>query len=379
MSEATLSTAVPSVASLRRTPLFDAHATLRARIVPFAGWEMPVQYSGVLAEVKAVRERAGLFDVSHMGRVRVTGPDALAFFQYVCVSDIAKLPVPEGGTGVAQYSLLCNEQGGVIDDIIVYRLGAEEFVVVVNASNRDKDAAHLTRCTAGFDLQMVDESDATALLAVQGPHAVALVSGLADRDFSGTPRFGVVHGTVAGVPIMAARTGYTGEDGFELFCAAEHAPALWTALVENGAMPCGLGARDTLRVEAALPLYGHEMDEQTSPFAARLAWVVKTDKENDFVGKAALVEAKAAPRSQVLVGLEMLDRAIPRDGYPVTQPDGQIVGVVTSGTFSPMRSKGVALARVNAEHAAKNTTLDVVIRDTGHPARVAPLPFYKNV
>jgi aminomethyltransferase len=364
-----------SPSMLRRTPLYEQHIAAKARMVGFAGWEMPVQYAGVLPEVKAVRESAGLFDVSHMGRVRVAGPDALAYLQYVLVSDLSKLP-DEGG--VAQYSLLCLSTGGVIDDVIAYRLGPEEFVVVINAANRDKDIRHLREQAQNFAVTLVDESDQTALLAVQGPKAVALVSGLSDGNFAGIPRFGVAQGQVATIPVMVARTGYTGEDGFELFCDASHAANLWQALTEAGAIPCGLGSRDTLRVEAALPLYGHEMDENTLPFEARLAWVVKTDKPGDFIGKDALTQAKAEGKNKVLVGLEMEGRGIPRESYPV-EVDGQTVGSVTSGTFSPMRQKGVALARVSAEHSKRGTLLNVVIRDTRHPARVVALPFYKNV
>lgn len=379
MSNASPSTDTPngsaSAPPLRRTPLYPQHLAAKARIVPFAGWEMPVQYAGVLPEVKAVRESAGLFDVSHMGRVRLIGPDALAYLQYVLVSDLSKLP-PEGG--VAQYSLLCLPTGGVIDDVIAYRLGPEEFVVVINAANRDKDLRHLHEQARNFAVTLTDESDQTALLAVQGPKAVALVSELSSGDFAGVPRFGVAHGQVATIPVMAARTGYTGEDGFELFCEAEHAANLWQALTDAGAVPCGLGARDTLRVEAALPLYGHEMDEQTLPFEARLAWVVKTDKTGDFIGKEALTRAKAEGKNKVLVGLEMEGRGIPREGYAV-EADSQAVGHVTSGTFSPMRQKGVALARVSAEHSKRGTVLNVVIRDTRHAARVVALPFYKNV
>jgi aminomethyltransferase len=363
---------------LRRTPLHEVHRAAGARMVPFAGWEMPVQYAGVLPEVRAVRESAGLFDVSHMGRVRVRGRDALAYLQFLTVGDVSRLP--EAG-GTAQYSLLCLESGGVIDDIIVYRAGGEEFVVVINASNRPKDLAWMRHHAVGFNVSVQDESDATGLLALQGPRAVALANELSDTDLPSVARFGFVETDIAGVPVTAARTGYTGEDGFEMFCPADRAADLWTALVGAGATPCGLGARDTLRLEAALPLYGHEMDEDVSPYEARLSWVVKLDKEEDFVGKAALTEIKAAARRRTLVGIEMEGRAIPREGYSLlaSEEGGHIVGHVTSGTFSPMRGKGIALARVDAAHAAKNTALDVLIRDTRHPARVVALPFYKNV
>lgn len=365
-------------APLLRTTLFDTHVAQGARIVPFAGWEMPVQYKGVLPEVKAVREHVGLFDVSHMGRLRVRGPRALDYLQFLTVNDVSKLP---GAGGAAQYSLLCREAGTIIDDIIVYRLGAEEFIIVVNASNRDKDVAWMRGHLSGFPgVVLEDETFETALIAVQGPKAFELLDPITDRDLTALTRFGLDETVVAGVPAMAARTGYTGEDGVELFCPADQAPALWTALCEAGAVPCGLGARDTLRLEAALPLYGHEMDEHTDPYQARLGWVVKTDKAADFLGKRVLAELKAGPRVHVLVGIEMEGRAIPREGYALFAPEAsEPAGHVTSGTFSPMRSKGVAMARVKAEHSAKGTTLDVVIRETRHPARVVPLPFYKNV
>jgi aminomethyltransferase len=368
--------------ALLRTPLHDAHRKAGARLVPFAGWEMPVQYAGVLPEVKAVRESVGIFDVSHMGRVRVEGRRAADYLQFLTVNDVSKLPAAGGS---AQYSLLCADDGTIIDDIIVYRLEADEFIVVVNASNRDKDLAWMRAHLAKFDhVTLVDETHETALIAVQGPKAMTLMDALSDRDLSALPRFGLDETVVAGVQAMAARTGYTGEDGVELFCKAEHARALWQELCDKGATPCGLGARDTLRLEAALPLYGHEMDARTQPYEARLGWVVKTDKPGgEFVGGRALKELKDAPKRHVLVGIEMEGRAIPREGYPLLAAgpsgSGDPVGHVTSGTFSPMRQKGVAMARVTAEHAAKGTSLDVLIREARHPARVVPLPFYKNV
>jgi len=363
-------------APLLNTPLHAAHVAAGARMVPFGGWDMPVQYAGVLQEVKTVRERAGLFDVSHMGRVRVRGAEALDYLQYVAVSDVSRLPA-EGGA--AQYSLLCREAGGIIDDIIIYRIGPHEFIVVVNASNHPKDLSWLRHHATNFDVVIEDETERTALIAIQGPMAVDLVDKLADRDVTVLPRFGVDESVVADVPAMIARTGYTGEDGFELFCKTEDVNALWSALVAAGAVPCGLGARDTLRLEAALPLYGHEMDEHVTPFESRLSWVVKLDKKADFIGKNVLAELKAAPKRKVLVGIEMEGRAIPRDGYSLLDESGGVAGHVTSGTFSPMKGKGVAMACVLKTHSAIGTALDVVIRDARHPARVVALPFYKNV
>ena len=364
-------------APLLRTPIHAQHSAAGGRMVPFAGWHMPVQYVGVLPEVKAVRESVGLFDVSHMGRLRVHGAGALDFLQYVAVSDVAKLP---SAGGAAQYSLLCREAGGIIDDIIIYRIGPHEFVVVVNASNKDKDVSWLRHHATGFDMVLEDETDRTALIAVQGPGAVALVDSLADKDLAVLPRFGVDESAVAGFPAMIARTGYTGEDGFELFTTAECAAPLWDALVVAGGIPCGLGARDTLRLEAALPLYGHEMDEHVTPYEARLSWVVKCEKDADFLGKSVLTDLKTARKRKTVVGLEMEGRAIPRDGYSIlSATDGASIGHVTSGTFSPMRGKGIAMASLQARYATVGETVDVVIREAKHSARIVKLPFYKNV
>jgi aminomethyltransferase len=360
---------------LLRTPLYETHVAAKARMVPFGGWDMPVQYAGVLNEVKAVREGVGVFDVSHMGRVRIHGKGALGLLQRLAVSDVAALP--EDG-GAAQYSLFCLESGGIIDDVIIYRLGREEFLVVVNASNREKDLSWIRRHAVDNGVAIEDETEITALIAVQGPGAISLVDQISDRDITMIPRFGVDETVIVNVQAIAARTGYTGEDGVELFCRTSDADRLWAALVEMGGVPCGLGARDTLRLEAALPLYGHEMDEHVTPFEARLSWVVKTDKKDDFLGKRALADLKSRPRRKVLVGLEMEGRGIPREGYPLMAGE-DLVGHVTSGTFSPTRGKGIALARVDASHGGKGTCLDVVIREARHSARVVGLPFYKNV
>lgn len=367
-------------APLLRTPLYPAHIALKARMVPFAGWEMPVQYAGVVSEVKAVREGVGIFDVSHMGRLLVIDDSADGkFIQSVTVNDVDTLWKNDQS---GQYSLVCNPNGGVVDDIIVYRIEPDQHYLVVNASNRVKVVAHLQQqALLTSDVFIADDTTSTALIAVQGPHAVKVVSQVLGKDLSAAPRF-----SFSAFDFMpsaerlpwnrAARTGYTGEDGFELICSASDAPKLWAALIDAGAVPCGLGARDTLRIEAALPLYGHEMDENTSPYAARLGWVVKLDK-GDFIGRDALVRAKAGPQTEKLVGLAMEGRGIPRDGYPV-HADGKPVGVVTSGTFSPTLGKGIALARLHAPFTKVGTDVHVVIRDTPHHARVVPLPFYKR-
>lgn len=356
--------------TLRRTPLFETHVRTGARMVPFAGWEMPVQYSGVMAEVKAVREAVGLFDVSHMGRAQVTGTGATEFLQHLTVNDISKLTDGQG-----HYSLLCYDDGGVVDDIIVYRVEQERYTIIFNAGNRDKDLAWMREHLTGFDAQLTDQSDATALIAVQGPKALELLGATA----AGLVRFGIQDAEFAGIPVTACRTGYTGEDGAELICAAESAIALWDALVAAGAVPAGLGARDALRLEAALPLYGHEMDETVNPYEARLGWVVKLDKGSDFVGKAALQAVKAAGPSRKCVGITLEGKAIPREGYPVCLPGGDPIGHITSGTFSPTVARGIAMARVASAVAKTGTTLEVEIRGARHAATVVALPFYKNV
>ncbi len=360
---------------LLRTPLYAAHARSGAKLVPFAGWEMPVQYpTGVIGEVNAVRQSVGLFDVSHMGRLRVYGADARAFLDRLTVSDIEKL-----APGRARYSLLCTDAGGVIDDIIVYRLGEEEFIVVVNASNRIKALAWIGAHRAGFGhLTIQDETFDTGLIAVQGPNAVTLCDALSDADLTVLPRFGVLETCLGDVQVMVARTGYTGEDGVELFCRNIDLEMLWIVLMERGAVPCGLGARDTLRVEACLPLYGHEMDEGTDPFSARLAWVVRANKPAAFIGQATLAALESAPRDRVLIGLAMDGRAVPRDGYPVLNASGERVGHVTSGTFSPTLGKGIALARVLSGQSETGNAVQVVIRDVPHAAHIVPTPFYKR-
>lgn len=354
---------------LLRTALYETHVDQKARLVPFAGWEMPVQYAGVLAEVNAVRTGCGLFDVSHMGRLRITGPDAIAFISKIVVSN------PQGlGDGRGQYSLMCNEAGGIIDDIIVYRMSENDWRIVYNAGCLEKDRAWFQAHSTGFRIALDDESDRTGLIAVQGPRAIEILG----ETVAGLPRFGIGPAIAGGVEVLAARTGYTGEDGAELFVSNEKLSAVWEHLVRAGAVPCGLGARDTLRVEAALPLYGHEMDENIDPFRARLGWVVKLDRPDDFMGRSALSALKKS-RREVLVGVQVEGRGIPREGYPIQAVDGSPIGQVTSGTFSPTLSKGIALARVRSGSVAVGDPVDVLIRDTPHRAVVAPLPFVKNV
>ena len=358
---------------MRRTPLYDAHRAAGARMVDFAGWEMPVQYSGIIDEHTAVRTRAGLFDVSHMGEVELRGAGAVAACQYVTANDVRRL-----ADGQAQYSLLLTPEGGIVDDIIVYRRAADRILICVNASNRERDVAHLRKHVRGADV--VDRSDDYALLALQGPRATAILQRLTNAPLTTTPRFAFTPGDVAGCAALIAHTGYTGEDGWELYCAPDAAPALWEAILDagepEGVLPAGLGARDTLRLEAALPLYGHELGEETTPFEARLAWVVHMEKD-DFVGRAALQAHRQRGPRRLLVGIELTEPGIPRAEYRILRA-GQPIGAVTSGTKSPTLGKAIALGYVDPAASAIETVLAVEIRGRAVAARVVRLPFYRS-
>lgn len=332
-------------------------------MVPFGGWDMPVQYTGVRAEHEAVRTRAGIFDVSHMGEFRVEGPDAETFLQRVTTNDVSKLK-----PGRAQYNWLPNEAGGLVDDIYVYRVGPEEFLLVVNASNIEKDWAHLLNQAAGFAVTLADESDRWGLLAVQGPEAETMLQPHVDVDLSAKKKNAFFKANLLGFDVLLARTGYTGEDGFEVFVKAEEAEALWDRLLAVGLTPAGLGARDTLRLEAGFPLYGHEFADDLHPLASTYTWVVK-DKEH--VGRAGI---QAAPPVK-LIGLA-LDRVPVREGYPVLL-NGERVGQVTSGTSSPTLGHPIAMALVRAD-AASEGAYEVEVRGKAHPARRMELPFYKR-
>jgi aminomethyltransferase len=356
-----------------RTPLYDAHRALGARMVDFAGWEMPVQYRGIIEEHVAVRTRAGLFDVSHMGEVELRGPGALAACQRATANDVARLR-----DGSAQYSLLLDPGGGIVDDVIVHRLGAERVMLCVNAANRAADLAYLREHARGAEV--VDVSDETALLALQGPRATAILARCTGLPLGALPRFAFAEGDVAGHRALVAHTGYTGEDGWELYAAPAAARALWDALLEAGAgdgiSPAGLGARDTLRLEAALPLYGHELGLDTPPDEARLGWVVRPEK-GDFVGRAALLAAREHGPRRCLVGIELCAAGVPRAGYGVLR-DGRPVGVLTSGTKSPTLGKGIALGYVEPAAGAVGTALAVEIRGRAAAAQVVALPFYRR-
>ena len=365
--------ATPAAAPLGRTPLYDRHRALGAKLVPFAGFEMPVQYpAGITAEHKAVRERCGVFDVSHMGEFLVRGPGAIAFVNHVATNDAAKL-----ADGQAHYSTLCNERGTVEDDCLVYRYAADRVMLVVNASNRGKDLAHVLRYKGAFDCAVEDVSDAVALLAVQGPDAADVLRALTAADLAGVKYYWFAEAAVAGVPCTVSLTGYTGEDGFELYCPADRAAELWDALLATGRVtPCGLGARDTLRLEMGMALYGNDIDDTTTPYEANLAWTVKLAK-GDFVGRAALEAQKAAGVPRRLVGFAVAERAIPRHGMPVYVA-GEASGVVCSGTMSPTLGTAIGMCYVPAASAAEGSPIEVDVRGRRVPATVAKPPFVKQ-
>ena len=356
---------------MKRTSLYETHLAAGATMVPFAGWEMPVSYAGTVGEVAAVRYSAGLFDVSHMGEAAVTGEGAFKFVQSVTSNDVSKL-----APGQAQYSLLLNEQGGIIDDIIVYCGGVNDYFIVLNAGCKDKDWEWLQEQAEKIPgVTLKDLSDETALIAVQGPQAVELVSRAAgDERLSGLKRFGYVSGQIVQTPLLLSRTGYTGEDGFEIFCPWDEASQVWEKLTEWGAVPAGLGARDVLRLEAAYPLYGHELDAETNPFESGVGWAVKRNKGR-FVGSDGLPVGKPGRR---LVGLRMDERAIPREHYTVYSAEGQEVGLTTSGTWSPTVKAGIAMARLSSAFSEPGTRVSVDIRGRRAPATVVSLPFYRN-
>jgi len=364
--------------TLLRTPLYEEHRRLGARLVPFAGWEMPVQYQGIAAEHQAVRTRAGLFDVSHMGELELSGEHALAVVNYQVTNDLERV-----ADGQAMYTCCCNAAGTVLDDLIVYRHSAERILIVCNASNRPKMAAHFERAAQNH-CDFRDVSDQTALIALQGPRALETLDG-AGASVSNVAAnlrpFRFTNGSVAGVPAVIARTGYTGEDGVELFCKTEHAATLWRALLAAGERfeisAVGLGARDTLRLEARLSLYGNEIDETIHPLEAGLGWTVKLDKP-DFVGKQALLDAKARAPSRALVGFEMTGRGVARHGYPLLSSAGERIGVCTSGAPSPTLGKSIGLGFVPPELAAIGSEFAVDCRGKSVAARIVPTPFYKR-
>jgi aminomethyltransferase len=363
-------------ASLHHSPLEDVHRRLGARLIEFGGWLMPVQYTGILEEHRAVRERAGLFDLSHMGELFVEGEAAGTALAHALVTDPRTLAV-----GRAQYSMICAPDGGVIDDLIVYRVAPERFLIVANAGNAQVVSDALAERLAGFKAILDDRSLATGLIAVQGPKAAGILGPLADVDLEGLRYYAIAEGSVAGVQAFVARTGYTGEDGFEILVDSPRCEALWAALTEAGSaenlLPCGLGARDTLRLEAGMPLYGNELDRETNPFEAGLGRVVKLDKEGDFVGRAALERIARDGPARRLVGLVVRGRGIARHGHPVFVGERR-TGEVTSGTHSPTLGSPIAMAYVAPGDAAPGTIVGVEIREQLVEAEVVSLPFYRR-
>ncbi|OCT10902.1 glycine cleavage system protein T [Paenibacillus pectinilyticus] len=360
---------------LKRTPLFPIYAEHGARIIDFGGWELPVQFTGIQKEHDAVRGQAGLFDVSHMGEVRVQGAGAFACLQRLTTNDVAKL-----APGQCQYSLLCYPHGGVVDDLLVYKLTDQDYMLVINASNIDKDIAWLQQHLTG-EVQLTNISDDTALLALQGPRAVDILAKLTDAPIQTLKTFHFLpEANIAGVTTLLSRTGYTGEDGFELYVNNKDAIALWQKLLEageeHGLIPTGLGARDTLRFEARLPLYGQELSAEITPLEAGLTYFVKLDK-GDFIGRDALLEQKANGVPRKLVGIEMQERGIPRPHYAV-YVEGKKIGEITTGTQSPTYKTNVGLALIDTAYSALGTDVYVEIRGAQVKASVVATPFHKR-
>ena len=359
----------------KKTPLYDEHLKLNAKMVEFGGWNMPVSYSGIIEEHLAVRNAAGLFDVGHMGVVEISGPGALPFIQKVATNDASKLVEYR-----SQYSVLCNEGGGTVDDVLLYRLPGK-YMLVLNASNTEKDLAWFNKNLPG-DVKVAHRTD-MRIVSAQGPKAEMILAGRCDVNLTSLKRNSCAHGRVLGKTCIVSRTGYTGGDGFELFASSNDVVPLWRGLLEKGGpaglLPCGLGARDSLRIEAALPLYGHEYTEEISPVEAGYGWAVKFEK-GDFVGRGALARLRSEGIKRKLAGIELKERAIPRQGFKVFangKMEGEI-GEVTSGTYSPCLNKSIALAYVKAERCAPASEVFVNIRERAFSGIISELPFYKR-
>ncbi len=362
-------------AALRRTPLYDAHVTAGARLVPFAGWEMPVQYEGVSAEHLAVRSGCGVFDVSHMGEIETAGPGALELLQRLLSNDVAKLE-----PGGSQYSLLCRDDGGVLDDLFTYRLADDRYLTVTNAANHERDLAWFAEHAADFDAEVTDRIDDYAMLAVQGPRARAIVGSILDGELPVRMRTAVLTRRTPGREaedvardVLVCGTGYTGEDGVEILTAPEAAPALWDALLAGGAVPAGLGARDTLRLEVCFHLYGNDLSTDRNPIEAGLGWACK--EETGFIGSDAVARARADGTPEKLAPFAVTERGIPRQGNEVLA-GGEPVGRVTSGTYSPSLERGIGMAYVRADLAAPGTDVEIDVRGRVRPARIESKPLY---
>lgn len=362
-------------AALKRTPLYEQHLAANARMVEFGGWEMPVQYTGIIDEHQAVRTAAGLFDISHMGEVEVRGPQALQYLQHLVSSDVSSIPV-----GQSNYGLLCRPDGGIVDDIFIYHL-PDLYLVVVNASNIEKDYAWMCDQIGNFDVELLNASSNYAMLALQGPAAEAITAQVSSSEVAAIAFHGVTATTLlGGIPALVARTGYTGEDGFEFFVNAAAGAQLWEGVLaigrSFGLKPCGLGARDSLRFEVCLALYGHEIADDINPYEAKLGWVVKLNK-GDFIGRDALVQIKAAGTARKLVGFEMVGRGIARGGYAIQSITGEPIGSVTTGMPSPTLGKNLGLGFVLAALASEGSEFDIIVREKPVRARVVKTPFYK--
>lgn len=362
---------------LQRTQLYDWHVAHNGRMVPFAGWEMPVQYpTGPVEEHRVTRTVAGLFDIDHMGQMEVRGPDAGAFVNILATYDVEQMALYD-----AHYALMCYADGGVVDDIFIYKLPDEQFgvyyFIAINAGNRHKDIQWATIQATGYDVTVKDISDETYMIAFQGPQAPEILSRLTAKNLADVPRFTALYDTILGVPVLLGRTGYTGEDGFELFFPAEHALKIWEGIMEagksDGVLPIGLAARDSLRFEPCMPLYGHEITAAITPVEARLTFGVSFNKP--FIGRDALLKQKLEKPARVLVGIELLERGVIREHYPLVA-EGHEVGQVTSGMFSPTTDKYLGMAMVEAEFSATGTELDVLIRNQPKKVKVIQRPFY---
>ncbi|MDQ0213849.1 aminomethyltransferase [Oikeobacillus pervagus] len=365
------------MSTLERTPVFELYKEYGAKTIDFGGWELPVQFSSIKEEHEAVRKRAGLFDVSHMGEITVRGKDSLPFLQKMMTNDISRVK-PQG----AIYTAMCDEKGGTVDDLIIYMLDEQDYLLVVNAANTEKDFRWLSKHQEG-EVEIQNASNQWGQLALQGPLAEQVLQTLVkDMNLKEIKFFKFKHNVdLNGSKVLLSRTGYTGEDGFEIYCRSEDAPKLWKDILEAGktqdVLPCGLGARDTLRFEAGLPLYGQELSADISPLEAGIGFAVKTEKEVDFIGKKALKEQKENGLERKLVGIEMVERGIPRHGYPVLSEEKEI-GFVTTGTQSPTLKKNIGLALVQAEKAQLEKEIQVEIRKKRVTAKIIPTPFYKR-
>lgn len=360
---------------IHQTALHDWHVSHSGRMVDFAGWEMPIQYTSITEEHQAVRQRAGLFDIGHMGRLHFSGPDACRFLDHLLTNNIAALKL-----GQVRYALVCNDQGVVLDDVLIYRLEEESYLLVVNASNRTKIVGWIAGRQSGFDVTVVDGTEETFMLALQGPRAAEILATRTGVDATPLKYYTSAEWGVCGVRTTVSRTGYTGEDGYELICAAGEGPRIWEELCAAGSslglVPCGLGCRDTLRLEAAMPLYGHELDESIDPLTAGLSFAVKLNAA-DFIGKSALQEIHDNPTGRQRVGLKLSGRRIAREGAELFAGD-EPIGRVTSGTFSPTLEASIAMGYVQSSHAAPGTAVEVDIRGRRESAEVCSLPFYKR-